>query len=565
MAESRPSAQPATDLVDNLIKDRKLTEARKVADSLTSNEGTRQIGLLSLARIAQQEKAFGDALLYVEQAFDLNHDDVQTAAKYLDLLFWVGNYRLALSVYSSLRDIIRDDPRIQAEIHYIYSAMGWSAHARRADANVPRNHADKPTDSRPVQIRDAALRATVDRLRLKLESKEAEGFALQIEDLWIVDQLVFRNRAQTYRTSAELDASALSYTSMVVRRQVWILLLRWAYLGISVSAIILGTLLLTEGIHPLLRISVGGATAAAVVASVSAIYRYGKSYFPQELFASLLGFGAIVGGVAGLRFLSPDNEWFRILALGVGAGGVLAATAGIAEFASRLYFRIWFQRHRRQYARANVIGALATLLVEMRSIEKQNDPVERGSWIRGLEYVAGLLEQEVPRQAAHEDPSVQDWLSEWLAGVAESTRHMKRSIVAPAGRSWERMARTLHHQLSAIATENWCAAKYQIPRTKLALSWKDRARAVGKFVIVTALPGIGYIVIAPVFGDSNSIQRGALLSLAWGLISALLILDPAAKEKTAIMRDLSGAWGQAPERKPENTGADNPAGRPTIL
>ncbi|GAA0947580.1 hypothetical protein GCM10009554_44430 [Kribbella koreensis] len=552
---------PAIQQVGDLLLAERYAEASSLAADLKDDPASRPIAELLLAQIAEDEDNLGQALAHIEDAVRLAPNNVRITAKYLDLLFAVGNYRRALDFASRLSQHVRSHPKVRYEMYWVYYGTDWHAHLREEFSLIPDNDPSEPYVSTIERLYVRLKRATVDHLLLRTERAKAENFKVQCEDLWVIDKLSFRNLSQYYRLNAQLDSAALSYARTFENWRIVRAALRSIFLVAAISGLAVHYSS-NSSPHPALeRILLMPLSSIAVCVLAASIFRLTRYYSPQTFFIGLTGLAAILTGTGMYRLISQSHSKLHLLSLGIIGGGIIVSAATVSQLITSLYFRKWWRRHYRLFARANVIDMLASILSGMANVDKQNNPVIRRRWLSQLESAAKLLESEVPKEACPNDPVTRAWLSDQLKGVAQTLRHLKRSMIAPSGKSWETASNVLRHQITAISTENWFAAKYRAPEPRAKTSRRDQLQAVGKFVAITLIPGLGYIAIAPVLGAAeNSIQRGALLSAAWGLLSALFTLDPAIKDKTAAMREMSDTWSQVADRKIE---AEKAPPRPT--
>jgi hypothetical protein len=184
------------------------------------------------------------------------------------------------------------------------------------------------------------------------------------------------------------------------------------------------------------------------------------------------------------------------------------------------------------------------------------------SWIRALENTASIVEENLAKEVSLYDDATEKWLNERLHGVAEEFRHLKRSIVAPSGRSWDHLNRRLSRQMQAFAAEAWMSAGHRPPPPPRRRTKKDRALALAKFALTGTVPGLLYLAIAPLLGvEKNLLLRALMLSAAFGLLSLLIVLDPSLKEKADMAKAMLGGLGpllSKGDSRPANEGRTKP-------
>lgn len=496
--------------------------------------GKREIVRLRLlADIARAEGRYTESVKYLEDAYALDPKNLKTAAEYLEILGIVDNYRMALRVHEELPEKLKSKSRIRFAMYLIYSWIGWP---------------EKAAEVRPLaglsNVRSNRLKRLVHRIvaphRLRIENEEEDQLHVQSKNLQILRSICHRSQSLAYEFLGDLDRALIAH----IRANRWLsitdYILRFAFPVTAAGAVSLFLVRVPSGGPVGLRVGVGLICSIGIYFLGGKLYDIPASYRDSiALVISFLFFCGTTGAFL-LKFAADYGSWIGLTGIGLIAGSTVLALATTVKHIQIVCVSYYRNRVERKYARFMVVSILADLLTEISDVSKRSSLTDsKFSLLRQLESAAHLLEHDVPKQMPSRDQSTDEWLANILREAAESLRHMKKMVLAPAGNSWERLTRMLSQQITALATENLASLLRRSSNREQPRSNRDRLVSAAKLIVVTMLPAVGLFSLSPLIGFNSDALRWARVAVfGWAVLSILFALDPSLRDKVDTARNI---------------------------
>lgn len=537
-----------SDEMERLFVHEKFEVIREQATLWLEAEDFNSRGYYWLARLDRHDRAYGRAFANLETAYALNPLNIDVVTVYLDVLFCVDALRKAWLFHDSLPAVITGNSRVKFELSWLYRTAGWPALARKV---LYDDHPSYRTMSWHERMRSQLVVLTIDRLTRRRELRQLKAVRSADLTVAIIDAQSFSTQTQRFQAHASVDQTMIDLARRTARIRAVDVQGTRLWLLCSVIAGLVCTTKLHRDVQYLVALPILVTVTFAMVGASAWIFNRISTYVRATLATSLAALVPAGLGVLALR--STEGDLLHWLATSVVFA--TAVTGGIGA----LYFlalALWSLTGRGLY-QANclgwIVGTLARISAGLADCDERASWPQRREWIRDLERVARLTETHLADRVTFADANTRTWLNAHMRGVGESIRHLKRHLVAPSRQGWTTFERTLRQQLHAFATENWHAAHFRKPPEPSRLSRRERALSGVKLIAGSLAPGLIYLAIAPLIGaDKDVLQRAAALSGAWLLLSVLLALDPAFREKTLLAKEMLNTWSPLLNRKTDS-------------
>jgi len=518
-------------LANRCAKKRNFSAAYELLKTETSSKPCEVKRLRAVSRILLRENRFADAADATRQAFELNPKGAELRLDYVDRLTDVGMISEAFEVFEEAPKHAKESRDGWYNLYWIYQLGGWSAHADAIGFKY------RVGDQRPRKRILLALSAPTRPIMKLVEKREILGTASRCQDLRMLNSIKFPTTAKRYGAYAGTESSIradlrTAIRGQIVRRLVTVSLLVAFSLSVSIYLAIAA-----EPGQLVNQLLVGIPLAIACFWLAGKAWDKGRSILTELIFAA--GTGLLLGS-AGLYFSAYGHLIIREASRGLLAGATCAVIMASTVFTIK--FAQDYMRRRR--ASENSLGLVIEHLLNLLSDLNSSESDARGrseyySW--KLEQAAHLLESGAKKRLSGEDPRTRDWILSRFLGAAEGLRYMKRLVLAPDGKSPERLTRLLRQQVTAIATDNWMNTVHRPPLPKRpTLTRKERLMSWLRVLMVALLPGSALLAISPFVELDPEIGGWAkVATLAWTVLTILWAVDPAIREKIDVARNVA--------------------------
>jgi hypothetical protein len=356
------------------------------------------------------------------------------------------------------------------------------------------------------------------------------------------------NNVITIRTS--LDNYRLYWANIVVWRETISQLLRPLVRGVAVTCAVLVSFAVFTIVDQFAVVWIAALLSIIVAISAWPLSRVahwlavgvGRNWI---LMSGTIAWICTIG--AGIHLIRADGSYPGIGWAAI--AGSLAISVAIISFLMisneqvPLVLSGWrLRRLRKEYARSAMLDRLLDLVEEISVPANRIDFQMRGHWIFYLEDIALTMEKSLAPTVAATDPATREWVQHRQAGAVAAVRRMKREIISSRPGSWPRLLNILRQQIDAVATGDLARLRWVTPP---ALEQRRRSRiaqAMGalRVVVVACVPVIVIIAAEPFLALSPAIDSWIKIAgLIWAIISILIAVDPAVRDKLETAQVLS--------------------------
>jgi hypothetical protein len=543
---------------DKLRRDGDSVRARTLVEHALAIVGPNAELLWSLAA---WDLEFGDVengLDHIEQAIKVEASAAKAFARRVQVLAASVLCRHALLAAERPPATIRDDPAVRTAVGDYYWSVGCPAHA--VDGYGESGGLKRRTLSRKYlsRLRCGGMNWT----RIKLydweEANVLEPLRLGAPCSALFESISGLTGSDVTLLNALRDEFEFSYHR---RRAFWAAVVKWMWRLRAVAVLPSWLVLLSVAqLIPLndrpraLALPVLG---SAVVATLIAILVYSIYLRVDAIPAATLRGVAIMTAISGgsaaacaegyVNHAFPPTGWQFWSTYGVLASPVILACAFIvARIASSIEgWRI--RAILRPRIRFDLIDDFLGILDMMRA-HGQRVPwrgIGMASW---LDYAAYRVERYLVPTEYVGSVQTKEWLRHRRAGWAEALRYLERELAAPVPDGWQRVEKTLRHEVWCLATGTLGALAWRrppAPQPRRRVLWQ-RTAAIIRAVLVAALP-LGVVLAAqPVIHASADVFRWTRIATGiWAVLYILLSVDPAISDKVDAARTVVGTLREA--------------------
>lgn len=531
---------------------RKLIDLKKYADARALIGDTERLGhheakrLQLLAEICSAEEKYEESAELYGLAYEQDATGIKGAAEYIGALGLCRSFREALVVYGQLSPTKKQKRNIRWEMYWLYRWMGLRSYADFA-ARSEGQYAPK------MEHIHIFLRRLMRPILLKVERRQVRAIEQSCKSIKVLKSLHLYRVEYRHSLAAEVDSVVIGIT----RVREWSLYLRNLA---DVALVVLSSVCFALWL--LLPVGLGLSLQAAVVAFVlaavefylaskvwNALPTYQSAALAVGVFCAIGASGGILAGqTLGSSFLAES------ISAGLTAGAIIAIAGMFGSLAAAALETYLIQRVVRSRVRGAILHNLSELILWVSDGVDRFESGDRKFWIGRIETTARLLEVDMPRFMSARDERTDGWFKEQCGGAARHMRNLKLSIISPDGSSWERLERSLRHQLAAAAAGNWCSLARKFPAVSLPPQRKrDVVTKWARGLIVTFLPVVAVLALGPWLSlESDLLKWSRVVAVAWALLSIIFALDPGLRDKVDAMKNVAGILRESGEKsKPE--------------
>jgi hypothetical protein len=519
-------------LANKYAKKRKFSEAYKLLNDKAFNKSCEVKRLRAVSSLLVKENRYAEAADTTRQAFELKSKDADLRLEYVDRLTDVHVVSKAFEVFNGATKQVKESRNGQFNLYWIYRLGGWAAHANAVRFKY------RIGDQRLRERIPLALKAPVRPILKLIEKREIDATESRCSDLAMLDSINFQTAAKRYAAYAITESAIRAQVRNAIRARIF---------RITLNVLLLAAFALGAATYFAIAAEPGGLISQLLVGIPLAIATFwvageawdkGRTLLTGLLFA---GFTALLIGSIGLYFsIYGIYSIIREVGRGLVAGATCILVMAVAVFVTNFTQDYIRRRTTSEHSIGSVIEHLLNVLADMNSSESgwrgQSDYY---TW--RLESASHLLEAGAKKPLDGGDPRTQEWMSSRLLGAAEGLRYMKRLVLAPDGKSRDRLLRLLRRQVTAIATDNWMNTVHKPPPpTRPTLTRKEKLTKWTRIVIVALLPAVALLAISPFVELDAEIGGWAkVAALTWTVLTILWAVDPTIREKIDVARNVA--------------------------